>query len=223
MSLLSQKQQQLLPYYEELGLAKVNGVNYYNPTLKKSEMNHSNNLNTCEYQIPNPYYDTNVPESDTNSKYKLCPCYGTQIKIHNKYNWEQPITYGDTKYYCYTHKKEMIKKYKLQQKEKEKEEKKKAKAKEKEEKQNAKAVEKEKQQQLKDLKKNLLSQIKVAKKDLKSENVVLGPSNVENQTGCVHILKAGKNKGKPCGCKIIAGNMCKAHYLMNEKDLIINN
>jgi len=214
------KQQELLPYYEELGLAKLQGVNFYNFNLYK-----------CEYKIPNPDHDSNMPKTDSNSEYKSCLCYGTKIKIHD---WKHANTYGDTKYYCYTHKKEMIKKYKLQQKEKakeekqkakakEKEEKQKAKAKEKEEKQNAKAKENEKQQQLKNLKKNLLSQIKVAKKDLESENVVLGPLNVVNQTECVHVLKAGKNKGKQCGCKIVAGNMCKRHYLMNKKDLIINN
>ena len=99
----------------------------------------------------------------------------------------------------------MIKQYKLQQKEKEKEEKKQAKILEKEtkllEKQNAKQKAKEEKLMAKALKKNPMS-----------ENVVLGPSF---QTGCVQILKTGTNKGKPCGCKIFAENMCKRHMPKN--------
>lgn len=223
------KQQGLLEYYEELGLEKINGVNFYDPNLKQ----HSNSkyiYHKCEYKWINENYDPTKPESQINSKYlnyQSCGHYGTQISIYNPENPSEPFTYGDTKYYCYMHKKEMIKKYKLQQKEKEKEEKKQAKILEKQmkllEKQNTKAKEKEEKQKLKLLKKNLLSQIKVAKNELISENIVLGVSNVENPTGCVQILKTGTNKGKPCGCKIVSENMCKRHYLLNHKELIINN
>ena len=130
--------------------------------------------------------------------YQSCGHYnGSQISIYNNENPSQPITYGDTHYYCYTHKKEMIKQYKLQQKEKEKEEKKQAKILEKEmkllEKQNAKQKAKEEKQIAKETAKAL-------KKNPMSENVVLGPSIIENQNGCVQILKTGPNKGKPCGC-----------------------
>lgn len=223
------KQQNLLPYYEEFGLKKVNGVNFYDPILKQGIPSYYTS-HKCEYQWPNLNYDTSKPESDTNSKYldKFCMHYhGTQISVYNGLNPSQPITYGDTKYYCYTHKKEMIKEYKVQQKEKEKLEKKQAKELAKQmkllEKQTAKVKEKEENQKLKLLKKNLLSQIKVAKKELLSENIVLGPSNVVIQPGCIQILKTGLNKGKPCGCKIISENMCKRHYLLNHKELIINN
>ena len=82
------------------------------------------------------------------------------------------------------------------------------------EKQNAKAKEKEEKQKAKEIAKAL-------KKNIITENVVLGPSIV--QTGCVQILKTGINKGNPCGCKIISENMCKRHYLLNHKELIINN
>ena len=207
------KQKHLLPYYEELGLAKVNGVNFYYNDTK-----HYDTTSKCEYQYPNLNYDPFTPESDTNSKYipdKCCYFNGSKILVYD-INLPEPITYGDDKHYCYKHKKEMIKLYKLQQKEKDKEEKKQAKIVEKQnkllEKQNAKAKEKEEKQKA-----------KVMKKNLAAENIVLGPSNVVIQSGCVHILKMGPNKGNPCGCKIIAGNMCKRHYLMNEKVLIINN
>jgi len=217
------KHHHLLPYYEELGLGKVNGVNFYDPYLNYSVSDSIYISHKCEYKWINNNYDPTKPESQTNSKYLSCGyCNGTQISVHNYKNPSQSITYNDNKYYCYTHKKEMIKQYKLQEKEKEKEEKKQAKILEKEkkllEKQAAKAKQKEENEKLKSLKKILLSQIKVAKKELISENIVLGPSNVENKTGCVQILKTGINKGKPCGCKIVSENMCKRHYLLNHKE-----
>jgi hypothetical protein len=217
------KQEGTLIYYEELGLQKVNGVNFYDPNLKQS----SHSIYTshkCEFKWPNQNYNPTKPESQLNSKYlnyQSCGHYhGTQISIYNNENPSQPITYGDTHYYCYTHKKEMIKQYKLQQKEKEKEEKKQAKILEKEmkllEKQNAKQKAKEEKQIAKETAKAL-------KKNPMSENVVLGPSIIENQNGCVQILKTGPNKGKPCGCNIALENMCKRHYTLNHKELIIHN
>jgi hypothetical protein len=201
------KQKGVLPYYEDLVSKKVNGVNFYDPNL--NQQTHPNyNSHKCEYKLINENYDSTKPESQTNSKY-LQSCgdyYTTQISLYNKIKPSEPITYGDTNYYCYTHKKEMIKKYKTQQKEKEKDEKKQAKILEK---QNAKIKEKEEKQKAKDLKKNQVT-----------ENIVLGPSII---TGCVQILKTGLNKGSPCGCKIINENMCKRHYLLAHKQLIINN
>jgi hypothetical protein len=55
------------------------------------------------------------------------------------------------------------------------------------------------------------SNANVINNKLMTENVVLGPSNIENQTGCIQILKTGSNKGTPCGCKIFSDNMCKRH------------
>jgi hypothetical protein len=169
-----------LIYYEELGLAKVNGVNFYDPNLKHSHSNHTYTIHKCEYKWINNNYNPNKPESQTNSKYinnQSCDNYlAKQISVYNPENPSQPITYGDTNYYCYAHKKEMIEQYKLQQ-----------------------------------------------KKNQMTENVVLGPLNLENQTGCVQILKTGPNKGKQCGCKINLENMCKRHYLLNHKELITNN
>ena len=217
------KQNYLLPYYEEFGLAKVNGVNFYDPNLKPTYPNGTYILHKCEYQYPNPIYDINTPETSTNSKYlkKTCHYHGTKINIYNKLKPSEPITYDDTKYYCYTHKKEMIKNYKLQQKEKkmlekenEKNEKKKLKMLEKEnkllEKQKLKAKEKEEKNKAKLLKKKSTSTT--------TENVVLGPLNLESQTGCIQILKSGINKGNPCGYKIISENMCKRHFVLHNKD-----
>lgn len=207
------KQQGLLDYYEDLGLEKVNGVNFYDPSSKQLTQQTYYTSHKCQFKWPNSCYNPNKPESQTNSKYlnyQSCGHYhGTQISIYNPENPSQPITYGDTSYYCYTHKKEMIKKYKLQQKENEKLEKKKAK-------------ELEKQMNLLD-KQKAKEALKALKKKPISENIVLGPLNLENQIGCVQILKTGKNKGNQCGCKIVFENMCKRHYLLNHKDLNINN
>lgn len=214
------KQQGLLEYYHELGLEKVNGVNFYDPNLKEPiQSNYNYTHHKCEYKWINENYDPSKPESQTNSKYlnyQSCGHYnGTQISVYNTLNPSQPINYGDNKYYCYTHKKDMIKQYKLQQKEKEKLEKKQAKELEKQtkllEKLNLKAKEKEEKQKAKALKKPI------------SENIVLGPSLIENQSGCVQILKTGIHKGNPCGCKIVSDNMCKRHFLLNHKELIVNN
>ena len=101
------KQSVILNYYEELGLEKVNGVNFYDPNCKQSVK--------CEYLYPNPDYDPNQEESVVNKKYlnESCCFIGSKIAVLNSLNPSQPINYGDTKYYCYTHKKQMIKNYKL--------------------------------------------------------------------------------------------------------------
>jgi hypothetical protein len=209
------KQQGVLPYYQELGLKKVNGVNFYDPDYKQYYM-----YSKCEYVYPNENYDTNQPESDENLPYLIntkCHLYGFPIAVYNSQNPYQPINYGDSKHYCYIHNKLMIKQYKYLEKEKVKLAKKQAKELEKQmkilEKQKTKV--KEKEDKLK------ASLAKILNKPI-TENVVLspsvikGPTNIENQTGCIQILKTGLNKGKPCGCKVFSNNVCKRHIPKNE-------
>ena len=203
------KQDKLLPYYEELGLAKVNGVNFCDPNIKQT--NYSSNHQKCMFKYPNENYDPSKPESDTNRKYLPIKCghYGSQIQLYNDLNPSHPITYGDNNYYCYGHKKTMIKQYKLEQKQKEKDEAKVAKQKAKDEAKVAKELEKQK--------------AKEAKKK-PAENVVMGPSNItlEPIEGCIAILKSGPNKGKQCGCKITDDNLCGRHFKIAH-NIIINN
>lgn len=183
------KHSTLLNYYECLGLKKEHGVNHYEPPAFLK----ANDCFKCEFVYSNPNYNPNEPESVINSPYlnqKVCHMTGSKICIYNSICPEQPINYGDTKFYCYEHKKIMIKHYKAVEKEKEKKLKKEAKAQAKAEKLKVKA----------ELKKNL-------------QNVVLGPSDV--QVGCVQILKTGPNKGKQCGCKIFSNNLCKRHNNKN--------
>ena len=227
------KQQYILPYYEELGLKKVNGVNFYDPTLKQSQSNNTWISHKCEYQFPNQNYDPTKPESETNSKYlnnTSCGHYnGTKIAILNIATPGQLTTYDDTKYYCYTHKKKMIKQYKLQQKKKEEYEKKEAKILEKQmkllEKQNAKAKEKEEKQKAKDELKKSVQLAKMNKKqktndtNVVTDNVVIGVSDVvitENVVLCTEILKTGPKKGLQCGIKIFQNNLCKRHYNLEK-------
>jgi hypothetical protein len=217
------KHPNLLPYYEELGLEKVNGVNFYDPNIKNNSTHDVIISNKCEYKYLNPYFDEKNPETNTNEKFCICGnYYATKICIYNNISpvLLEPITYGDNKYYCYIHKKQMIKEYKLKEKENEKEVKKQAKAQAKADKEKA----KEEMKAMKKIKKLEEVKLKILGKKTVSENIVLGPSIIENQTeGCVEILKTGLNKGKPCGCKIYLENKCKRHHLLNHKELIINN
>jgi hypothetical protein len=226
-----EKQKGLLPYYKDLGLKKVNGVNFYNP------YNEKNAHHICEYIYPNINYDPSKPESIINTPYlnnTKCHIIGFQIAVFNPENPAEPINYGDTKHYCYTHKEIMIKIYKNEHKEKvklakkqakelekqmKKEEKLKAKAKEKEEKLKAKAKEKDEKLKAKAKEKDEKLKAKATTKafnnNLITENIVLGPLNIENKPGCVQILKTGPNKGHPCGCKIFLDNRCKRHIPKN--------
>jgi hypothetical protein len=219
------KHDALLPYYPELGVEQINGVNFYNPNIKDV----TTIKNKCEFLIPNP--DFNPDNEETNTNQKNIPCvvpYGTKIWLYNKENPLVPITFGDTKCYCYEHKKIMIKQYKAKEKENEKIAKKEAKELEKEnkllEKKKAKDEKQKAKAELDSIKKQIKEGIKSAKKYINSasENVVLGPSMIQNQTenivGCVQILKTGPNKGNQCGCKILADNLCKRHTKKNIVD-----
>jgi hypothetical protein len=178
------KQTELLPYYQELGLQKVSGVNFYDPN--KQPICNSFKLHKCEYQSLNQNFDPNKPETIINKKYVSClNNYATKITGIDS----EPNIYGDDKCYCYSHKKVVIKEYKIKEKEKEKAAKQKA----------------------KEAKKGIPKPVKT-----NYENVVLGPSIIESeQTGCIQILKTGPNKGNSCGCKIFLDNMCKRHTPKN--------
>jgi hypothetical protein len=177
------RQNELLPYYEELNIPKVFGVNENYPLHKNYT------FNCCEYVD--------------------CTYYGTPIEISIHGN-----NYGDTKNYCYCHKKEMIKKYK----EKIKKDALEAKMKLKEE---AKKVKEEEAKKLKESK--LKEKLEKKQSKPKVDNVVLGPSNIDvENTGCVVVLKTGPNKGNPCGCNIFSQSekLCKRHYSIKYKIIV---
>lgn len=200
------KQNGVLPYYEEMGLPKINGVNNIIPYIPKS----LHSYKPCQHIIPNPNYDpSGYDHVETNKynigncKFHICTMNGTQIGS-TSVNGEN---YGDEKHYCWIHKKEMIKKYKQEIKNKAKEEASKEKLKLKEE---VKKAKEEAKLKAKEDKK------KVKKETKKSqENIVLGSIDLSGNniiTGCIEILKSGQNKGKPCGCKIILDDLCNRHF-----------
>jgi hypothetical protein len=223
------KQKGVLPYYEELGLAKINGVNDININLK-----HNDNLysyNPCQFLTLNPNFDkngNNIVEVDEhnngNCKFLKCNLSGSQIKYsftkgqykNGNYIIDYPMTtIDDDKCYCWSHKKQMIKKYKNDILNTAKDEVKKMKLKEKEEKDEAKKKEKEEKIQFK----------KLAKKTnpSKIENVVIGVidlslNTVENNNSyCLEILKTGSKKGDQCKCAVFSENLCKRHYNLKNK------
>lgn len=213
------KQKGLLPYYEELGIDKTHGVNYINIFAKKSTVSHGN-YKKCEYKQLNPSYDPSGNEAVETQNYNIGNC-----KFHVCWNYGFPLhyysstNYGDEKSYCYFHKTEIIKKYKQEIKQKLKLEAKNAKILAKEEAKKMKEEEKQKEKEDKKLK-----MLESKKQKIISENVVLGPSIVVDSSGnqvnntCMQILKSGLNKGSYCGCKIVLENMCKRHFLSNNKN-----
>lgn len=186
------KQTGVLPYYEDLSLLKVNGVNYYDPSIDDKP-----NYTKCEFLTPKVVFENDEVEKSANSdekKFIKCYLYGSKIMDEN---------YGDTKCYCYYHKKIIIKNKKKELLEKKKQEKEEAK------------------QKIKKIKQPI-------KKIQKDENVILGNivigSSIDsnnntvtiNDMYCVQILKTGENKGNPCGKKVFDGHLCKRHYQMQN-------
>jgi len=221
------KQKGVLPYYEELGFPKVNGVNEIN--LVKNSNTNPYSYKTCEFVSLNTEFDPsgNNPtdyNSNNSGNCKFIKCFHSGTKLgHGSEN------YGDEKYYCWHHKKEMIKKYKKEIKDKQKadikkakdEEKQKAKDEAKKAKEEAKEkIKKEKEESKKTLKKKPITVIEAI-------NVVIdtGKTNIIDSvvnTGCVEILKSGQNKGKACGCKVILDDLCNRHFKI-KNGIIINN
>ena len=197
------KQSGVLPYYEELGLEKLHGINYIDPNYH-SVNSSSMYYKTCQFITPNPKFDQNSsniivetsPNNSGNCKFFTCPSLGTQLNYYH--GMVGGINYDDDKFYCYSHKKIIIKKHKKNLIEKERAKIKEAKRKEKEE---AKLLKKKEKDDAKEEKR---------KAKILAKNVVLGPSII-GHGGCSEILKSGLNKGFSCGGKIHSGNMCRRH------------
>ena len=213
------KHKGVLPYYEELGLPKIDGVNYIDMNYKPST-NLSSNYKHCQFLTLNPNFDPNGPNisetsdhNDGNCKFHICLHMGS--KLNFQYGIESGENYGDDKYYCWSHKKQMIKKYKTEISMKAKEEAKQAKLLAKEELKKQKKEEKQKAKEEK-------------KQEHSIENIVLGSSVITDLSGneiilgCVETLKTGNKKGNNCKCKIFKDNVCKRHYnLKNNNEMII--
>lgn len=217
------KQKGVLPYYEDLGFPKINGVNDINP-FTNSKTN-SSSYKTCEFVSLNTEFDPsgNNPSdfnSNNSGNCKFIKCFHMGTKLSYVEN------YGDDKHYCWQHKREMIRKYQKEIKDKQKAAIKKVKE---EEKQKAKDEAKKAKDEAKEKAKKEKDEAKKASKkkpNIETENVVvIGETNIIDltvNTGCVEILKTGQNKGKPCGCKIILDDLCNRHFKI-KNGIIMNN
>ena len=218
------KQKGVLPYYEELGFAKTNGVNDINPYTSSKSYSYktgASSYKTCEFISLNTEYDPsgNNPtdfNSNNSGNCKFIKCFHTGSQLL--------YSYEDEKHYCWQHKKEMIKKYKKEIKDKEKAQAKKAKD---EEKQKAKDEEKKTKDEAKEKAKKEKEEAKklLKTKPTETENVVIGETNIIDltvDTGCVQILKTGQNKGTQCGCKVMMDNLCNRHFKIKH-GIITNN
>ena len=212
------KQTNLLPYYEELGLYKIHGINYINPNYTPP-ISVSSNYKKCEFLTLNPNFDAsgnNIVEigdhTGINLKFYKCCHLGSQINYCNN-GITEGNNFADEKYYCWNHKKEVVKKYKKDIKDKANEEIKKTKLKVKEDAKNVLILEKQKANEEKQKAKDELKANKQSKKiKIVAKNVVLCPTIIEESIGCIETLRTGPNKGTKCGCKIIQDNICKRHY-----------
>jgi hypothetical protein len=235
------KQTGILPYYEELGLPKINGVNDINVNI--INVNTSSSYKHCQFLELNPKFDengNNIVEVDEcnngNCKFLKCFHLGSQINYsfikgqykNGNYIIDYPMTtINDDKYYCWSHKTQMIKKYKRDILNKAKEEVQKLKQKEKEDLKKTKEEAKQNEKELKQAKAQLKKLEAIAKKIIKKpnadnvENVVIGIVDLSvNANLCLEVLKTGTKKGECCGVNIFSDNLCKRHY--NLKNKLVN-
>ena len=204
----------ILPYYEELGLKKIYGINSLDKTLPNSMIICGSSCNVL------PMY-----EQSNNYTYKL---YGTIFKKgkccgENSFGDECTHKYVSLilqtqLYYCRIHYKEAITSIKMTEKKKIMDAK-----------LASKLVAKKEYEDNLNTKKKLLEEtnaervknglLPLKRIRTKVENIVEHQPHViqpyiseEELVGCSTILKTGINKGKLCGCKKIENNgLCKRH------------
>jgi len=197
-------QNKLLP--EKLGYKNVHGVNFYDEEQENmSKLNNVSSILTqgkCYYKYPN------LPDSHPG----CCNKYVKTLHL-------------DDKTYCSAHYNHVFSKLYKEKKLKEKQAKEQKKAlallekiKAQEEKQKAKEEKqkaKEDKQKARDEEKLKKAAEKIQKKTQKAQNenvIISAPSSSSPHSGCIQLLKTGKNKGTQCGCKISQDGLCGRHY-----------
>ena len=189
------KQQFVLPYYEELGLPKVSGVNEpykYEPPPPAPYYN--NNIKKCEFVSSFPFLQ-DVSAAD-NIVTLSCKKYGYKFP-----GFEEGDEYTD-KYYCCEHKRVINKKHKQNVSDKLKAAKEADKKLKKEEAIKSKA---DAMEQKKLLKANAKSNVKVIENVYNDENAIVC-------VGCQQYLVSGPRKGLQCNLSLFQDNRCKRHY-----------
>ena len=181
----------LLPYYADLGLAKILGVNCLDPTHDSTHP-----TKACCFV-------------DDASNPTICAGF-----------YDFKVNCFDKKIYCYYHNKTVNNTYLIKLKE-EKQKIKEAKQKVKDEKQKAKDEKqkaKDEKQKVKDEKQKtqeLKQQLKEAKHKIKADmqqaqNTIVTPITIGD--GCIATLKTGARKGQACNKRVHQDAMCKLHY-----------
>lgn len=182
----------LLQYHESLPYPKEHGVNYldFDKMSCNNKSSYLNNNHQCQYE--------NILTDESGNTF-INKCFNYGIIYHNlkeKYNIHNK--------YCYQHKLLITKEIKQKEKDKLKMEKIKL---------------KEEQKKIKEEKKKLEKIEKEAKKQSKQQLLLNGNENVIHQSGCIAILKSGKNKGDNCSENIYKDCLCKRHYNLKNKDI----
>ena len=220
------KQVGVLPYYEELEVKKINGVNFYDPCSNIVSCNDfTSNFPKCKYLTPNLEYNASGKNPvEIGSKYSGKNCKFFTCLYSGNYHISQLIpNYPDTEMFtCCIHKNKIVKEHKLNLKNKAKEEAKKIKeeAKEKvlEEKQKA----KEEKQKAKEENKKIKGEKKYVKKIKTKDNEIIGSITIVDSSnnivdeGCIQILKSGSKKGLKCGAKKHDSYRCKRHFNLSN-------
>ncbi len=203
-------QDELLPYYENLGYPKEHGINFFDVNKGYGyNDNHYTGFVTpssqqCQYQIINL-------DASGNSHTHQCHCFGYAHSIlKTKYN--------NGNNYCYIHKiavvkqiREAIKQDNMNKKLEEK---------------NKKLEEKNKKLEEKNIKIEEKNKMKMELLQKKLEvNINSTNSSNYNHQFCKAILKSGKNKGTQCFANTYKDCLCKRHYVLGYNDVkwFINN
>jgi hypothetical protein len=178
------KQGNVLPFVEEYGLPKIGGVNWPVTPLPTP---------------PSCHYSYNKCEFSNDALPSCCINYCTKLEENNKY-------------YCYTHKRIILKTLKTEALQKAKEDQKKSKE--------------EQKLKLKEEKLKLKEELKQKVVKSKAQSASYKVEEVEGEEGeslnvivCTQIIKTGANKGSHCHLAVFNDLMCKRHYnLKNKKE-----
>ncbi len=206
----------VLPYYKDLGLKEIYGINSLDKTLPNTVIIHNHQ---SSYHNSGPHYgDSNYTFTMYGVLFKLGECCHSINSFGDKCSYKYVSNIPNTeKTYCKYHYRTGLRNHKMSERKKLKELKAQV-AKEREEKMNERKKlleEKNAERYAKGL--PPLKRLPIIKK--KTENVVEQQNQPiqqyvpdEEQIGCIAILKSGPNKDKKCGCKKIEANgLCKRH------------
>lgn len=212
----------VLPYYKELGLDELYGINSLDKTLPNTIII---NMYQSYHQTVGPHYgDPNYTFSCYGVIFTFKPgqCCQTINPFGDKCSYKYVATIPNTQLlYCRYHYRCGLRNHKMCEKKKTMDAKLIAK-KEREEKRNERKKLLEEKNAEREAKGLLpLKRLPISKKNV--ENIVKKQNNPiqqyvpDEEYGCCVILKYGINKGKKCGCKKIDTNgLCKRHSSKDE-------